>query len=194
MCVGWYNMSMHVLLIGARASGKSTIGRRLARRLGCAFVDLDNHTLARFEQSSVREVFQAIGEQAWRAAELDALAGVLRESQHVIALGGGTPIAPGAGDLLSAARREKRAFVVYLQSDAAVLASRLRRRSGDRPSLTGQDPADEIAAVLRAREPVYLENADLVFAADQWSVPAAAAQLERIVRERVPQIGSTPVE
>ena len=174
---------MLIGLIGARGSGKSTVGRALARRLAVPFVDLDAIALGRFPESSVRRVWQLRGESAWREAETAALSESLDLHEAVIALGGGTPMIDAARRLLGAQRDLARVFLVYLRCDPAVLAERLDD-PGDRPSLTGDHPAREIAAVLAQREPVYRELADCEIAADRESPDELAAQITRILSSR----------
>ena len=160
-----FNRFGPLVLIGLRASGKSTLGVQLAARTGRAFLDLDERTRLDLGAHTVREAFEERGQAAFRAAEARALRAVIGEvnrgSPGIIALGGGTPTAPGAEALLRAWQREG-ATLVYLRAPAAVLAKRLRAALGDRPSLTGADPIDEIEAVLAQRDALYMALADAV--------------------------------
>ena len=176
---------MTVLLIGPRASGKSTVGRALAGALGAPFVDLDDVVLASFASaglSTVAAVWAGPGESAWRRAEVGALAGRLQPeaAAEVVALGGGTPVIEDARRRIETARSEDRAIVVYLRCPTGELMRRLRD-PGDRPSLTGASPAEETAGVLAAREPVYLDLADVVTDAKQ---PVAAIVADLVIRIR----------
>ncbi|MCH7962234.1 MAG: hypothetical protein IIC49_07845, partial [Planctomycetes bacterium] len=88
-----------VLLMGLRGSGKSTIGREFAAASGRTFIDLDELTLVRLGTESVAEAWARFGESAFRAAEREELDRVLRSrpsGRTIVALGGGTPTAPGA--------------------------------------------------------------------------------------------------
>jgi shikimate kinase len=153
----------NILLMGARASGKTTVGRLLAEATGRTFVDLDELVLARFPAAAtVAEVWRTAGEARWRAVESDCLEAALRHHGQVVALGGGTPMIDSARRLIETARRTGRATVVYLRCDASRLAERLRTDPGDRPALIGADPVSEVQAVLRAREATYLALADVV--------------------------------
>ena len=152
----------NILLMGPRASGKTTVGELLAQKLRRPFVDLDHLTLRAFPDcSSISQAWRAHGAAAWRSAEADALSRVLRSSSQVIALGGGTPTIPAAQAAIRVVRDEGRAFVVYLQVDVETLRARLRAARGDRPPLRGSDAVDEVAEILREREPTYLALADL---------------------------------
>ncbi len=151
----------HLVLIGLRASGKSTVGAALAARRGLPFIDLDEHTRRRLACATIREAFERAGERAFRYAESEALAAALDAPTSVLALGGGTPTAPGAADRLAEMRRTGRAFVIFLDPPVEVLATRLRRQEGDRPSLTGRGVVEEIGEIAAARRPLYAALADL---------------------------------
>jgi shikimate kinase len=154
---------VNLVLIGLRGSGKTTLGRAAAARLGREFVDLDAVTPGLLGANTVREAWAAHGEGAFRGAELRALEGVLAAGGRVVALGGGTPTAPGAEELLSKARAEGRAVVVYLRAGADELRRRLSGAdNADRPALMGEDPLAEIERVLAARDGLYLSLADEV--------------------------------
>lgn len=152
---------MNTLLIGVRTSGKSTIGRDLAARFALPFVDLDDIVRAAFDEPTVSEIWARHGESAWREAEAEAVEGVLLGRRQIIALGGGTPMIESARQAIEEARRAGTARAVYLRVDAVEAERRLREAPGDRPSLTGVRPADEIARVMAEREPTYRALADV---------------------------------
>lgn len=144
------------MLIGLRGSGKSTLGRALAAAQGRVFVDLDEVTPRVMGMASVAEAWSARGEAAFRAAEAKALEEVMEERGAVVALGGGTPTAPGCAEKLLEARRAGRVVIAYLRATPGDLRERLRgRMDASRPSLTGRDPLDEIDEVFAARDPLY---------------------------------------
>lgn len=154
-----------LLLIGLRASGKSTVGRLVAQSRACAFTDLDDAVLRALNAPTVADAWRSAGEPAFRAAETQALRSLLEhtDAPYVIALGGGTPTAPGATDLIRDAQRNRAALVIYLRADAATLRARLAQGAGaNRPSLTGASPLDEIQTVLNQRNDAYTRLADEV--------------------------------
>jgi shikimate kinase len=157
----------HILLIGLRGSGKSTIATRLGERLQRNAIDLDPEVLRELGCADVTEAWDKLGEHAFREAETLVLGRLLeREEPMVLALGGGTPTAPGAEDLIAAATSRGRAIVMYLAASAATLAARLPAEDRDRPSLTGRDARDEMAYVLQARDGLYRALADHVVDAE----------------------------
>ena len=86
--------------------------------------------------------------------------------------------------IIDEARRSGRARVVYLACRVDELQRRLGGEPGDRPSLTGGDPVDEMATVLAEREPVYRQVADVVLECPEESVPATVGRLRRILTPR----------
>ncbi len=108
-----------VLLVGMPGSGKSTVGRLLAARLGWAFADLDERIEGQ-AGASIAEIFASEGEAGFRRREADALRAALGESEVVIAAGGGTP---AFGDNLAAMLAA--ATVVELETHLEVLVGRI---------------------------------------------------------------------
>ena len=173
---------MHVLLMGLRGSGKTTVGGLLAEHLGSAFIDLDDRVLATFDQTTVTDVWAAHGEQAWRAAESRVLHELLGSGRDcVIALGGGTPMIDSARGEIQAARTAGTATVVYLRCVIEELHRRLAGRTHDRPTLTGADPVQETAAVMTAREPVFRSLADHEYDVSTDSPQQAAVSLGQLL-------------
>ncbi len=152
-----------ILLIGARGSGKSTIGRLLARATASSFVDLDELTLERLGGESVAAVWARSGEAAWRRAETEVLAEVLEADRPaIVASGGGTPTIDAARRLIERYRRLGRLRVAYLECPAEELLRRLAIEPGDRPSITGADPMAELPSILADRRSTYQAVADLI--------------------------------
>jgi shikimate kinase len=166
-----------ILLIGPRGSGKSSVGRRLAEVIGGEFADLDDHVLGRFGEGSVSEVWAAHGEQAWRRAEEEVFADLVQQRGQVIALGGGAPMIEGVQRRIRNEQAAGRALTIYLSAPPSVLAERIAGDPGDRPSLTGADPAEEIAAVLADRHETYDALADLTCDTSEGDASGIAAAL-----------------
>lgn len=139
-------MTSPVFLIGFMASGKTTVGRALATELALPFLDLDAE-IERAAGRSVRELFAAEGEAAFRTRERAVLDAVLAGPPAVVATGGGTPC---FGDALAVMRRAGR--VVALDAPLPELLARVDD-PGSRPLLAR--PAEETRALFAARRPVY---------------------------------------
>jgi shikimate kinase len=172
-----YALFVNILLMGLRGSGKTTIGPALAQRTGRSFLDLDTLTLRLCgSYATVSEAWQRCGEMQFRQAEAKALGQVLQGAGQIVALGGGTPTAPGAAALIhqAKARGDK---VIYLRATAQTLRKRLEHKTHDRPSLTGADPVAEVDVVLKQRDPVYLGLADVVIKVDGLTEAEVLAEL-----------------
>lgn len=174
-----------IALIGLRASGKTSAGHQLAQRLGREFVDLDQVTPRYLSAETVAAAWNRHGQAAFRRAELRALVESLARDGIVLALGGGTPTAPGAADLILAERDAGRLRVVYLAAPAATLRERLRHGGvSERPSLTGADPISEIDSVLADRDPLYRQLAGDVLDTSGKTIDAVVEELAALLAAR----------
>ena len=137
-----------IVLVGMMGAGKSSVGRRLAARLGIGFVDADTE-IESAAGMTIPEIFEKHGEAYFRAGEARVIARLLDNGPQVLATGGGAIMNPNTRDLI----RDK-GISVWLKADANVLLKRTKRRT-DRPL------AEKIRELLPLREPVY-ERSDIV--------------------------------
>lgn len=146
-----------IYLIGPRASGKTTLGRRLAERLSRPFVDLDAMFLERTGET-IADLVAREGWDAFRRTEAAILAEVGAVPGQVVATGGGAVLLPENREILA------KGLVLYLQAAPERLAERLLAdmNEAQRPKLTAMGLTDEIVATLREREPLYLACAHAV--------------------------------
>lgn len=166
-----------IVLIGLRGSGKTTVGPIVARILKRPFADLDDAVRDRYNGRSIAEVWNAIGEGAFRRAELESLPPLLR-SPGVLALGGGTPTIEDARLILADAQARGSARIIYLRAAPATLRARLAGEDmSNRPSLTGADPLDEIESVFTARDPAFGLLAGLVIDTDDLTPEEIAGRI-----------------
>ncbi|MHB8140751.1 MAG: shikimate kinase [Vulcanimicrobiaceae bacterium] len=155
-------MKRHVALVGFMASGKSTIGKRLARKLGCAFFDIDDLVVER--HGAISDIFYAQGEPQFRAYEYDAIAHVLEEElPGIVALGGGAVTHEPTLKLL-----KKKAYRVFIKVAPEQVLGRLRRSTRVRPLLGPNPSLQKIKELYVKRMPQYA-HADLVVEADELS-------------------------
>ncbi len=167
----------HVVLVGMPGAGKTSTGRALAALIGRGFVDTDE-TVERTSGMSVAELFRRHGEEAFRAAEHDALADALGASPpRVVAAGGGAVLAPANRALFEGSD------VVWLRADTDTLAARLGA-AGDRPLLAG-DPAGALARLDAERAPLYAAVATVVVDVDGLSADQAALRAVGALQRRV---------
>jgi shikimate kinase len=166
-----------LILIGLRGSGKSTIARLLARKLNRPAIDLDDLSPAILGEKTPADALRKHGEPAFRRAELAALLDALKTPNTILALGGGTPTAPGVAELLEGAKKQGRAIIIYLRATEQSLRDRLSREPDHtRPSLTGQGTLQEIGVLLNLRDTLYKTLASHVIETDNLD-PATAADL-----------------
>jgi len=142
-----------VVLVGMMGAGKSSVGRRLAARLGIPFVDADAEIEARAGMT-IPEFFERYGEANFRSGEARVIANLLGAGPQVLATGGGAFMNT---DTRAAVRRN--GVSVWLKADYEVLLRRVRRRS-DRPMLKTADPAETLRRLMAERDPTY-SQADL---------------------------------
>ena len=139
-----------IVLVGLMGAGKSTVGRRLARRLGLRFVDSDS-AIEEAAGASAAEVFERYGEQDLRDGERRLVARLVEGDVRVIATGGGAFVDPRTRELLN-----ERAITVWLDAPVEVLAERTSRRD-TRPLLRTGDPAATLARLSEQRRTSYAE-------------------------------------
>jgi shikimate kinase len=147
---------MSLVLIGYRATGKTTLAKLLAERLGWDWIDADVE-IERRAGKSIARIFAEDGEGAFRDLEERVIADLCPRPRLVIAAGGGAPLRQSSREVM---RRHGR--VVWLAASAETI---LKRMSADattatrRPNLTDKGPFEEIVQLLAAREPMYREAA-----------------------------------
>lgn len=158
----------NLVLIGMRGSGKSAVGKLLAERLGRHFNDTDE-MVEDWEGLPIAQVWQAYGEEYFRDVESRVVAEVTQRGAKVIATGGGAILRPPN---VAALRRS--GLLVWLRAEPDVLRVRLAGRTGNRPSLTGADPLDEIAVIAAERADRYRDAADHAVDTDGRTVAEVA--------------------
>ncbi len=159
---------MVITLIGYRGSGKSTVARPLAERLGWDWVDADT-VIEQTAGRTIKDIFVAEGEPGFRERERQVMAELLKRHELVIAAGGGAILNLETRNLVRQAGP-----VVWLQASLETLQARIQEdvtTAQRRPNLTSQGGLAEIAAVLAVREPLYRECASLILDTDTNSIP-----------------------
>jgi shikimate kinase len=162
-------------------SGKSTVGRQLARRLQLPFADSD-HEIERRIGCSIREFFEREGEAAFRDTEETVIRELTEAGAGVLATGGGVVLRPANRQRLRAAGQ-----VIYLRSTPEELFRRLRH-DRQRPLLQVADPLDRLRTLFQERDPLYRETAHFVIETGRPSV----ATLVNMVLMQLELAGALP--
>ena len=166
--------SRSIVLVGLMGAGKSTVGRRLASKLGLPFRDAD-HEIEAAAGMSIPDIFSIYGEGYFRDGERRVIARLLQEGPLVLATGGGA--------FMSEETRSKVAqhgVSVWLRADLEVLMRRVRKRT-NRPLLQNPDPEGTMRRLIEIRHPVYA-LADL-------TVESHEAPHDRVVNEIIRSLG-----
>lgn len=163
---------MRVFLVGPMGSGKSAVGRQLARRLGLDFVDSDEEIEAR-TGVDIPYIFEREGETGFRHREADVIDELTQRENVLIATGGGAVLDPA-----SRVRLRERGRVVYLRTSVDQQLARTRR-SETRPLLNNPDPRGTLARLLALRAPLYAEVAEITVDTDGRKVKSVVDQICR---------------
>jgi shikimate kinase len=160
----------NVFLIGPMGSGKTAVGKHLARVLDAPFHDSD----AVIEQRTgvdIPLIFEKEGESGFREREREVIADLTLLEPVVLATGGGAVLLPQNRRCLA-----ERGTVVYLETSVGQQVHRVRH-GRNRPLLHDVDPADRLATLMRAREPLYREIADITVRTDARRVQRVAEEI-----------------
>lgn len=145
-----------LVLVGMMGAGKSSVGRRLATRLGLSFTDADTE-IETAAGMTIPEIFALHGEPYFRAGEARVISRLLDHGPQVLATGGGAVMDPRTRELIHA-----KGVSIWLKADIEVLSRRTRKRgTGDRPL------ADRIKELLPLREPIYAMSDIIVQSRDE---------------------------
>lgn len=159
--------SNNLYLIGPMGSGKTAVGKQLAKLLNRPFIDSD-HEIEKATGADIPRIFELEGEAGFRRRERDVIAQLVQRDGIVLATGGGAVLDPENRRLLST-----HGWVAYLETSTAQQASR-SARTRHRPLLFGHDPEQRLADLYRIRAPLYRETADFTTSTDHCKVSHVA--------------------
>lgn len=162
--------ALHIALVGLPGSGKSTVGRQLARRLGLPFQDTD-HAIELRLGCSIRDYFERQGEDAFRQLEAEVLAQISLGPRCVLSTGGGAVLRPENRQRLRCL-----AQVVYLRAQPEDIFRRLRH-DRSRPLLQVVDPLQRLRDLFVQRDPLYRETAHHVLETGRPSVAMLVSKI-----------------
>ncbi len=162
--------SGNLILVGMMGSGKTTVGRALAKHLGKKFTDSDEAIQLR-TGVTIPHIFDIEGEPGFRVREAAAIAELVKRDNQVIATGGGAVLDEKNRELM-----QQNAIVIYLKASVHDLWQRTRH-DRNRPLLQIDDPHAKLTELLRQREDLYLQVADLIIQSSKQSAHGLMLQL-----------------
>jgi len=162
--------SGNLILVGMMGSGKTTIGRTLAKHLGKSFVDSDEEIQQR-TGVTIPHIFDVEGEAGFRLRETSAICELMARDNMVLATGGGAILAEQNRDML-----RQNGIVVYLKANVHDLWQRTRH-DRSRPLLQTGDPRAKLAELFEQRDPLYQQAADIIVQSGKQSAHALMLQL-----------------
>lgn len=175
-----------IALVGMMASGKSTVGSRLAKKLGKLFHDSDQHVEKASGGYSVADIYAQWGEPAFRQAERRVIERLLKtEPVHVLSTGEGAFIEPQTRALL-----QDQTITVWLKSDVKTLASRVQRKT--RPQLIEGNTEEILEQLIQERYPIY-EMADIHVESDDEFYQDAVDRILMAIKEFLYPALDTPM-
>jgi shikimate kinase len=164
---------MNIVLIGFRGTGKSTVGRLLAKRLERDFIDSDKQ-IERSTEKTIKTIFEEYGEEGFRKIETDTIAELSKADNKVISAGGGAVLKND-----NVRNLKDNGFLVLLEATPEIIHNRIEqdeKTTQQRPSLTDKKPLDEIKHLIEQREHAYKNAAD-------YTINTSYVSCEDIVNE-----------
>lgn len=168
-------MPENIILVGFMGTGKTTIGRMLARSLGYPMVDTDQ-LIEESQGQSIPEIFAGHGEEAFRKLETATLSAFSDASHQVISTGGGIIVTPENRPLLKSL-----GYVVWLRTSPREILNRTSRNR-NRPLLDTPNPMATITALLEERTPLYRESSHLSIETDHLNFEEIIAGITESAR------------
>jgi shikimate kinase len=165
----------NIILIGPMGSGKTAVGRALARYLRAPFYDSDTEIVRR-TGVDIPYIFEKEGEPGFREREREAIEALVALKGIVLATGGGAILLPENRRLLA-----ERGRVVYLETSVEQQAERVQH-GRNRPLLANVDPASRLQELMAVRDPLYRSIADVTVRTDGRRVKAVAEDIVRMIR------------
>jgi len=164
-------MKTNIALIGFMGTGKTAVGQVLAGKSGRRFIELD-WLIEQKTGKTIPEIFQQEGEIAFRELEIHVTKEIARESNTVIACGGGLVL-----NKINIDRLKESSVIIYLTASPAVILKRVSREEGQRPLLAVDNPIQTINELLKYRKPFYERAADITINTSKLDIDTVAEQI-----------------
>lgn len=165
----------NISLIGFMGTGKSSVGRALARRLNRKFIELDA-LIEKDAGKSIPEIFKHGGEIGFRELEIQTIKNIESEKNVVVACGGGVVL-----NKINIDRLKEGGVVIYLTAAPNIILKRTSRDPLARPLLNVEDPVSRIKELLKFRKPLYQRAADI-------TINTTGLNIESVVREIIEKL------
>jgi shikimate kinase len=172
---------MNIVLIGFRGTGKSTVGRLLAKRLERDFIDSDKQIESSTEKT-IKSIFEEDGEEGFRKIEAGTIAELSKADNKVISAGGGAVLKED-----NVRNLKDNGFLVLLEATPEIIHNRIEqdeKTTQQRPSLTDKKPLDEIKHLIEQRDHAYKSAAD-------FTINTSYVSCEDIVNEIITIVNKT---
>ena len=170
-------MKSSIALIGFMGTGKTAVGRALAKKLGKEFFELDL-LIEQKAGKTILEIFKGDGEIAFRELEIEVTKEVSEKENAVIACGGGVVL-----NKINIDRLKNKAIIVYLTASPGVILERISKGAEERPLLKVANPALTIQKMLRFRKPFYERAADIKIDTSKLDIDSLAEQIITKLKE-----------
>ena len=165
---------MNIILCGFMGSGKSTVGKKLAKSIGYTFIDLDDY-IEKQRNMSITDIFSKYGEENFRESETQSVKDISKLTNQVISLGGGTVLNPLNVEIL------KQYGKIFLLNVSPECVYERLKYDNKRPLLQTDDKLKKITELLEKRMPIYKQSADFIIETDNKSAEdVAKAIIEKI--------------
>lgn len=168
-------LHVNLYLVGFAGTGKSTVGRHVARTLGSTLLDVD-HEIERAQGKAIPQIFAERGEPAFRAMEREFIANGHPAGGCVVSCGGGLIVADGMLDLL-----KSRGVVICLHASLATILERTAR-ANNRPLLAGENREEKLRTLYAAREAIY-RRAGTMILTDSRPLREIVSHVLRVYRQ-----------
>ena len=171
-------MKTNIALIGFMGTGKTGVGKALAKKLDKKFIELDS-LIEQKAGKPIPEIIQQDGEIAFRELEIEVTKGISREKGLVIACGGGIVL-----NKINIDRLKRESIIVYLTASPTVILQRVSGKREERPLLASGNKMVKIRELLRFREPFYKQAADITVDTSKLDIDSVTEQIiDRIKRD-----------
>ncbi len=169
---------MNIYLIGFRGSGKTTLGKILAKELKKDFVDIDK-LIEKRESKSIAEIFKEKGEEYFRKVETTILKEVASNDNQIVSTGGGIVISEENRKII-----QENGISIYLTADTETTYKRIKF-DNNRPQLTDKDPIEEIKFLIEKRKPLYEKLANYTIDTSKFKIEECVKKIKEFILKEV---------